>query len=77
MTLDIRNILELYMFPHLNQFENDKTFVGLLDILLTDLIPGIGCLEDFLDFTGVNEVDSLIIAVDASAIPANSLLFNI
>jgi hypothetical protein len=47
------------MFSPLDQFGDDEDSVGLLDNILTDLIPGMGYLEDLLDFTGANEVDSL------------------
>jgi hypothetical protein len=49
-------IIESYMFIF-GQFGNDGKFLGLLDNILTDLIPGMGYLEDPLDFIGANEFD--------------------
>jgi hypothetical protein len=59
MTVSINNLLEIYMFSPLDQFGDDECSVGLLDNTLTDLIPGMGYIEDLLDFTGANEFDSI------------------
>jgi hypothetical protein len=58
MALHLTNLLEFYMFSPLDQFGDDESSVGLLDNMLTDLAPGMGYLEDLLDFTGANEIDS-------------------
>jgi hypothetical protein len=59
MMAGINNVLEFYMFSPLDQFGDDECSVGLLDNMLTDLIPGMGYMEDLLDFTGANEFDSI------------------
>jgi hypothetical protein len=77
MTLSLQNRLELYMFSLLDQFGDDEDSVGLLDNMLADLIPGMGYLEDLLDFTGANEADSLIGVIGASASAPVDNLFSV
>ena len=41
MTNFLNNTLEFYMFSPLDQFGDDDSSVGLLDNMLTDLIPNV------------------------------------
>jgi len=84
MTAGNNNLLELYMFSPLDQFDDDECSVGLLDNMLTDLIPGMGYVEDLLDFTGANEIDStgdwttiaLTTALTIALITSSTMLFD-
>lgn len=60
MTNLLNNSLEFYMFSPLDQFGDDDSSVGLLDNMLTDLIPNVWYIEELVDFTGAGEVDGLV-----------------
>jgi hypothetical protein len=53
------DLLEILLASPLDQFGDDEDSTGLLDNILTDLLPDGGYLEDLLDFTGIVEIDSL------------------
>jgi hypothetical protein len=59
MMINPNNLLEFYMFFPLDQFGDDECYVGLLDNMLTDLIPGIDYVEDLLDFIRTNQPSSI------------------
>jgi len=52
------DLFEIILNSPLDQFGDDEDSTGLLDNALTDLLPDGGYLEDLLDFTGINEIDS-------------------
>jgi len=76
MTASINTLLELYMFSPLDQFGDDECSVGLLDNMLTDLIPGMGYIEDLLDFTGANEFDSIGDWITIALTTSGTMLFD-
>ena len=56
---------DFYMFSPLDQFGDDDSSVGLVDNMLTDLLPNTQYSEKFMNFTKVLD-DLSILKISAS-----------